>query len=143
VALTYALIDSGPLVSYYNKNDHWHSTARHFFETFRGSLISTESVATEVMWLLNSNWQVQNEFLSDLHKKLYQIEALIPDDFKYIAELNEKYKDLPGDFADLSIVALSHRLAINNVVSLDSDFDIYKRYGKQPFNQLFPKWRKK
>lgn len=138
--LTEALIDSGPLVAYYNRNDKWHSVAQIFFETFKGRLITSEPVATEVMYLLDANWQVQNEFLSDLNRELYHIESLIVTDFKYIAELNEKYSDLPGDFADLSIVALSARLQLQNVVSLDADFDIYRNLGNKSFTQLFPKW---
>jgi predicted nucleic acid-binding protein len=137
--LTEALIDAGPLVAYYNQGDKWHTTTKKFFEIFKGKLITSEPVSTEVMWLLSSDWRVQNEFLSDLYNELYQIRPLIPADFKYIAELNEKYKDLPGDFADLSIVAISERLGIQNVVSLDSDFDVYRQYRKKTFKQLFPK----
>ena len=136
-----ALIDSGPLVAYYNGSDKWHSDARAFFETFKGRLITSEPVATEVMYLLEKNRRVQNEFLSDLSKELYTIESLVVTDFKYIAELNEKYKDLPGDFADLSIVALSERLGLRNVVSLDADFDVYRNLGNKPFVQLFTKWK--
>ena len=139
MTLSAALIDAGPLVAYYNKNDKWHNTSRAFFEAFKGKLITSEPVSTEVMWLLNADWRVQNEFLNDLQKELFVLASLIPADFKYIAELNEKYKDLPGDFADLSIVAVSERLALLNVVSLDADFDIYRAYGKKRFVQLFPK----
>lgn len=140
MALTLALIDAGPLVAYYHKGDKWHKTARKFFETYRGKLVTSVAVTTEVMWLLSNDWRVQNEFLKDLQNELYELESLIPQDFKYIAELNEKYKDVPGDFADLTILALSQRLNVMNVVSLDADFDIYRAYGKRPLKQLFPKW---
>ncbi|MBC7997654.1 MAG: PIN domain-containing protein [Leptolyngbya sp.] len=139
MAFTEAFIDAGPLVAYYNKGDNWHKTAENFFETFKGKLITSEPVATEVMWLLSADWRVQNEFLMDLQKELFLVASLTVPDFRYIAELNEKYKDLPGDFADLSIVALSQRFEVFNVVSLDSDFDIYRSYGKKAFRQLFPK----
>ncbi len=140
MALTVALIDSGPLVAYYNKGDKWHITARKFFESFKGKLITSVAVATEVMWLLNQDWRVQNEFLYDVQKELYIVENLVPSDFKYIAELNEKYRNVPGDFSDLTIIALSERLGLLNVVSLDADFDIYRSYENKPFKQLFPKW---
>lgn len=134
-----ALIDSGPLIAYYNGGDKWHSTAKKFFEDFIGQVFTSEPVTTEVMWLLSSDRLAQNEFLSDLAKNLYTVESLESGDYRLIAELNEKYKDVPADFADLSIVALSVRLGIRDVVSLDSDFDIYRSAGV-PFTQLFPKW---
>ncbi len=139
MALTVALIDAGPLVAYYNRGDKWHSAAQKFFEIFKGKLVTSEPVVTEVMWHLSTDWRVQNAFLGDLQRELYTVASLSPLDFKYIADLNEKYKDLPGDFADLSVVALSERFQILDVVSLDADFDIYRAYGKKKFVQLFQK----
>jgi uncharacterized protein len=136
---TVALIDSGPLMAYYNRGDKWHLIAQKFFEKFKGILITSEPVVTEVMYLLEGDRRVQNEFLSDLSQELYSVKPLVVTDFRYIAELNEKYQDLPGDFADLSIVALATRLDILNVISLDADFDVYRSFGKR-FTQLFPKW---
>lgn len=135
-----ALIDAGPLIAYYDKTDQSHAAARRFFENFRGHLLVSEPVCTEVMWLLKSSWRVQNEFLSDLRKGLYQLVNLEIADLEQIAILNEKYQNVPADFADLSLVAISARLKINKVVSLDSDFDIYRACGGKAFKQLFPKW---
>lgn len=140
--LTIALIDAGPLVAYYNESDKWHVSAQKFFESYKGKLVTSVAVATEVMWLLSGDWRVQNEFLNDLQNELYEVESLNSQDFRYIAELNKKYRDVPGDFADLTIIALSHRLNLENVVSLDADFDIYRAYAKKPFKQLFPKWKR-
>ena len=61
-----------------------------------------------------------------MQKELIAVASLAPVHFKYIAELNAKYCDRPGDFADLSIVALSARFGFLNVVSLDADFDVYR-----------------
>lgn len=137
--LVRALIDAGPLVAYYNKGDKWHAQAQKFFENFRGQLLTTEPVATEVLWQLSADWRVQNEFLADLQKQLYEAVPLEASDYECIAALNEKYNDLPADFADLSIVAICKRMKILNVVSLDADFDVYRAYGKTSFTQLFQK----
>jgi predicted nucleic acid-binding protein len=89
------------------------------------------------MWLLSSNWRTHNEFLLDLAKELYECVSLLPQDFTRIAELNAQYADFPGDFSDLSLIAISERLNITAIASLDSDFDIYRRYRKQPFERIF------
>ncbi len=99
--------------------------------------MTTHSCVTEVMWLLSSSWQTQNEFLLDVSKELYECIPLLPPDFIRIAELNAQYADLPGDFADLSLVAISERLNISAIATLDSDFDIYRRYRNQPFDRIF------
>ncbi|PSN19718.1 hypothetical protein C7271_05855 [filamentous cyanobacterium CCP5] len=46
--------------------------------------------------------------------------------------LNAQYADLPGDFSDLALVAISERLGIAAIATLDKDFDIYRRYRKRP-----------
>jgi len=88
------------------------------------------------MWLLKSNYRVQNEFLIDLSKGLYYVEPLQHRDFACIADLNTKYADLPGDFADLSLIAIAERLNLEEVVSLDADFNVYRRYKKHGFKRI-------
>ena len=131
------LIDSGILTAYYSAADNYHLQVCRFLEGCTSQLVTTHSCVTEVMWLLSSNWRTQNEFLLDLAKELYECMPLLPQDFTRIAELNAQYADLPGDFADLSLIIISERLNIGAIATLDSDFDIYRRYRKQPFERIF------
>jgi uncharacterized protein len=131
------LIDSGVLTAYYSAADNYHLQVCHWLESCTSRLITTHSCVTEVMWLLSSNWRTQNEFLLDIAKELYECVPILPQDFTQIAELNAQYADLPGDFADLSLIAISERLNIAAIATLDSDFDIYRRYRKQPFDRIF------
>ena len=131
------LVDTGLLVAFYDAADQYHEAVVQFFATCTSQLITTVGCVTEVMWLLASNWQVQNEFLAHLADEVYCCEQLIPKDFARIAELNAQYADLPGDFSDLALVSLSERLDIAAIATLDKDFDIYRRYSKQPFERVF------
>lgn len=132
-----SIIDSGVLLAYYSANDKYHKQVSQFLESCTSRLVTTHSCVTEVMWLLSSSWQTQNEFLLDVSKELYECIPLLPQDFIRIAELNAQYADLPGDFADLSLVAISERLNISAIATLDGDFEIYRRYRNQPFDRIF------
>lgn len=131
------LVDSGILVAYYSSQDRYHQQVRVFFERCTSNLVTTVGCATEVMWLLGQYWRTQNEFLHDMATKLYECIPLLPEDFSRIAELNQQYADLPGDFADLSLIAISERLNIPAIATLDSDFDVYRRYRNQAFERAF------
>ncbi|NMG18629.1 type II toxin-antitoxin system VapC family toxin [Brasilonema bromeliae] len=131
------LADSGFLFAYYSARDKHHQQVRRFFERCTSNLVTTPICIAEVMWLLSSDWRTQNEFLLDVAKGLYECEQLLPQDFSRIAELNATYRDLPGDFADLSLIVISERLDIAAIATLDSDFDIYRRYRKKPFERVF------
>lgn len=95
-------------------------------------------LVTEALWPLGASVDVQNELLVDLAKELYQVEEPDPVDFAKIADLNSKYRNVPADFADLSLIVVSERLGLTDIVTLDSDFDIYRRLRNKPFKRLFP-----
>ena len=54
-----------------------------------------------------------------------------------IAELNAQYADLPGDFSDLALIAISERLNIAAIATLDHDFDFIVAIGNNPSNESF------
>lgn len=131
------LVDTSLLVAYYDAGDEYHASVRNFFASCTSELVTTSSCVTEVMWLLAPDWQLQNNFLSAVANNIYKCEPLLPTDFTRIVELNTQYADLPGDFADLSLIAISERLNIAAIATLDKDFDIYRRDRRQPFDRVF------
>lgn len=131
------LIDTGLIVAFYNPADRHHKSVVDFLAGCDSQLVTTVGCVTESMWLLACNWRLQNALLRHLAQEIYVSMPLLVDDFSRIAELNEQYADLPGDFSDLSLVSISERLDIAEIATLDKDFDIYRRYRKQPFNRIF------
>ena len=75
----------------------------------------------------------QNHLLGAVSRGGIAVIDLLPEDYARIAELNERYADLPGDFADLTLVTISERLDVAEILSLDSDFDVYRRFRREPF----------
>lgn len=127
------LIDTSAFVAYYNRADKSHSLVYEFFSECESQLITPTSCMTETMWMLRFNYRVQNAFLSAFWADIYIHESLTNRDLQRIAKLNEKYADRKPDFADLSLVAVSERLNIPAIATLDKDFQVYRRYRNQPF----------
>lgn len=134
---SYFLVDTGILVALFNKNDNYHLQVYSFLKNSPAVMVTTVACITETMHLLPRNWKVQNDLLLMISQGIIECEHLQPEDFTRIAELNIQYADLPGDFADLALIAISERLEINAIATLDSDFDVYRRYRKQPFLRVF------
>ncbi|MBJ7899589.1 MAG: PIN domain-containing protein [Cyanobacteria bacterium RI_101] len=111
------ITDSGIFIAYYSANDNYHQAVVNFFEQCSSDLVTTTPCITEVMYLLSHDNRAQNEFLHDLSHKLYKIIPLLAQDFARIRQLNEQYTDLPGDFADLSLITISERLNISTLHS--------------------------
>lgn len=137
-----ALIDAGPIVAYFDQSDQWHINASGFIDSFIGHLITTTPVVTEVMWHLRVDHRVQNEFLYRISLGVIHDESLTRVDFARIAELNAQYADHPADFADLSLLAIAERLDVDRIVSIDREFDFYRRrrgHKLVPLKRILPR----
>jgi predicted nucleic acid-binding protein len=120
------LIDAGPLIAYFDQSDQWHRSLSVFIDALTEQLVTTTAVITEVMWHLQSDFRVQNEFLFRVATGAIQDEPLTKEDFARITELNIQWADQGADFADLSLLAIAERLDIDAIVSTDGEFDIYR-----------------
>jgi predicted nucleic acid-binding protein len=65
---------------------------------------------------------------------LYEITL---NDMPRIVELIRKYADRPMDFADATLVTAAERTGIHEIISIDSDFDIYRLMSKLPICNVF------
>ncbi len=54
-----------------------------------------------------------------------------------ITALMDKYRDVPMDFADASLVAVAERKDLDTIFTVDSDFHIYRIGGGRAF-QIAP-----
>ena len=135
------LIDSGILLSYYQQQEPLHQAVIAFFDQNTAQLITSPICIAEVLWLLGNPGNpavlaAQNHLLTAVSRGGIEAINLLPEDYARVAELNGRYADLPGDFADLTLVCLSERLDIAEILTLDSDFDVYRRFRKQPFCRI-------
>ena len=89
------------------------------------------------MYLLDFSIDVQTDFLRWVKAGAIDLVAIDDDDLERTIELVEKYRDLPADFADASLVAQAERLRIDEIASIDRDFAIYRLKGRKTFRNIF------
>ena len=120
------LVDSGPLIALFDRDDAHHRTVLQYMSTFRGSLVTTWPVLTEVLYMLDFHPQVPVDFLrwvEDGGVTLFQLESL---HLSRARQLLEKYRDLPSDLADVSLLIASEDAGIDKILTIDSDFSVYR-----------------
>ncbi len=130
------LIDAGPLIALFDKNDKYHKLVRKFLKDYKGRLITTWSVMTEVTHLLDFNVNIQIDFLKWIDRGAVQIANLEENHLKRIIELWEKYSDVPMDLADASLLVASEIIGIKNIITIDSDYYIYRIKGGHALKNL-------
>lgn len=127
------LIDSGPLIALFDRNDKYHLASVEFIKNNRSELITTIASITETLHLLDFSRNAQIDFLSWVNTGALNIEQITANDFARIKELTIKYSDLPMDFADACLVFLGEKFNISSIATIDRDFDIYRLKDKETF----------
>ena len=130
------LIDSGPLIALFDRNDKYHLASVEFIKNNNNELVTTLASVTETLHLLDFNRQAQIDFLGWINAGAITLESITSDDLQRIKELTIKYSDLPMDFADACLVCLGEKLNISAIATIDRDFDVYMLKGKRPFTTL-------
>ncbi|MDF1875211.1 PIN domain-containing protein [Sulfurimonas sp. SAG-AH-194-I05] len=130
------IIDSGPIIALFDKSDNYHMQILTFMKSFRGELITSWSVLTEVSHMLSFNLQVQIDFLKWIEIGAIHIYDIPQKEIFTIRTMMEKYLDIPMDLADATLMYIANKENIKNIISIDSDFDIYRTLKKQNLNNL-------
>ena len=130
------IIDSGPLIALFDSSDKYHKTVLKFMEDFQGELITTWAVVTEVTHMLDFNLKVQIDFLKWIELGGITIYDINKKDLSSIILMMSKYTNVPMDLADSSLMLVAQNYNIKDIISIDSDFDIYRTLKKQSLNNL-------
>ena len=131
------VIDSGPLIALFDKDDRYHERAREFIKNFKGELLTNYAVITEATHLLDFSVRAQTDLLQWILDGGISVMEILADDLVRIMEIMRKYSDLPGDFADATLIALCERFIIKEIASIDKDFTVYRLKDKQGFKNVF------
>jgi uncharacterized protein len=130
------LIDAGPIIALFNKDDTYHKVVKEFLKTYKGTLITSWPVVTEASHMLDFNVQVQIDLFKWIRLGGVLIEEVKINDIDRIIALSEKYSDIPMDLADASLVVLSEKLNIKEIITIDSDYYIYRTIEKEMIKNI-------
>ncbi len=136
--MTRIVIDTGPLVAYFNKRDRWHRWAAEQMTTFSAPLITCEPVLTEACFLIHRAGGRPADLIRKLDQGVLEIALDLGREARTIEVLLKRYEDTPMSLADACLVRISEQIADCCLFTLDSDFDHYRRNGRQLIPLLRP-----
>ena len=131
------LIDAGPLIALFDKDDTYHKAVIKFMSSFKGLLVTTWPVITEVLHMLDFNVNTQLDFLKWIEKGGLTIQSFSQEEVSRLIDLSQKYSNVPMDFADATLILISELKNIKQIITLDSDFYIYKNIRKEFLENIF------
>ena len=101
-------------------------------------LLTCEAVIAESCFLL-CNLSGSSRTVAELiHRKIIEIPFRLEAHAQSLAMLLDKYSDVPMSLADACLVRMSELYENSLVFTLDHDFKLYRRHGRQVIAALMP-----
>lgn len=125
------LADTGPIVAYLNRRDRSHRWAVELFGRLRPPLFTCEAVLAEACFLLQTIKGGEAAVLALVKRGVLVPEFRVIDHVSSVAALMAKYADVPMALADACLVRMSELYDDCEIATLDSDFVVYRRHGRQ------------
>jgi uncharacterized protein len=133
------IIDSGFLVALMDSRDFHHQRALPFANSSDEGWITTWPVLTESFHMLATRVHMDCAIglFDDVTSGVLQVWDLPVTSTKHMQSLLRKYKTLPMDFADASLVLLAEHLGSGRILTTDQrDFGAYRWKNRKPFEDV-------
>ncbi|MHC0430951.1 type II toxin-antitoxin system VapC family toxin [Streptomyces sp. O3] len=113
------VLDTGPLVAFFNAKDKHHTRCAAFFSQLRGRKLLPSTVLAEVSWQLEHWPRLEAAFIEHVAKGTFELVNLAPEDLLRVSELITRYADLPLGAVDASVVTVAERYGADRIATID------------------------
>lgn len=132
------LLDTGPLVASLNRRDRFHEWTKDQLAQIRPPLLTCEAVLAEACFLLRDLPGGGKPVAELVARRVLVIPFRVDAHATSLADLLEKYSNIPMSLADACLVRMSELREDSLVFTIDRDFRLYRRHGRQVIPTLMP-----
>lgn len=132
------LLDTGPLVAFLNRQDDYHDWAESQLSDVSPPMMTCEPVLSEACFLVRRIRGGPQRVVDLVRRQALVTPFRLDDHATRIADLLARYSDVPMSLADACLVRMSEVYTESVVMTLDSDFRVYRRNGRQVIPTIMP-----
>jgi predicted nucleic acid-binding protein len=133
-----AIVDTGPLVALFDRAERHHRWVAERFDQLEAPLLVCEAVLAEAMYLLARFPKAQDAVLELVENGALRVAFRIDEHIGALRQLLRKYRDTPMSLADACIVRMAEIHDRHAVLTLDSDFLVYRKRGRASLPLIHP-----
>jgi predicted nucleic acid-binding protein len=137
-AVTAAIVDTGPLVAFFDRAERHHHWVVERIEVLEAPLLVCEPVLAETMYLLAGHAKAEATILELLNDGALRIAFRIDEHAGVLRKLLQKYRNVPMSLADACIVRMAELYDQHAILTLDSDLLIYRKHGRSALPLMHP-----
>lgn len=132
------IVDTGPLVALLNRSDHAHAWVMQTLPTIAPPLITCEAVLTEASFITRNLPGARAALIEMVDEGFLSIGMHVEDHHSALLAMVKRYAKVPMSLADACLVRLAELRPQSLVMTLDNDFSVYRKNGRQVIGVLRP-----
>lgn len=132
------LVDTGPLVAALNGADQYHDWVIEQLHELRGPMLTCEALLSEALVLMRRIPRGAAGLWSMLEGEGLAVKFSLAEEATAVAKIMLKYADVPMSLADACLVRMSELNTDQKVLTLDRDFQLYRRHRHRRLPLLLP-----
>ncbi len=134
-----AIVDTGPLVALLDRRERHHGWSVEQARNLAPPLLVCEPVLVEASYLLAQLPPAQDALFALIEKGALRIAFHLEEHLQEIQGLRKKYHDRPISLADACLVRMAEVFDDHHVLTLDSDFAVYRKHGRKSLALIHPR----
>lgn len=132
------LIDTGAIVALLDRSERHHAACVETLARLASPLVTCEAVIAESCYLMRRLPGAAEAVLENVVKGVFRIPFELTGAARQIQRILRKYQDQQIDLADACLIHLAGEVRSGVILTLDSDFEVYRWGGNRPFERLLP-----
>jgi predicted nucleic acid-binding protein len=132
------LADTGPLVAWLVERDQHHEWAVQQFEGLTVGLLTCEAVLTEASLIIHYHNGDPSVIVELVNRGILKVSFSVENESEVLFRLMRRYRSVPMSLADACLVRMSEIFEDSQLLTTDSDFEIYRRFGRRAIPTIMP-----
>lgn len=132
------ILDTGVLIAYLMPKDKFHTWAVSQLSQISAPVLTNEAVITEACFLAQRIHNGQETILKLIKQGHIIIPFNLSQEIEAIENLMKRYASVPMSLADACLVRMSEMYENSQILTLDSDFTIYRKQRNQTIPAIMP-----
>jgi predicted nucleic acid-binding protein len=132
------LLDTGPLLTFLAEGLEHHDWVCAQWASIPSPMLTCEPVFTEAAFLLEREGLAADPLFVLMERGVIRVGLHVEEHQAELRALMRRYQNRPMSLADACLVRMSEIYAGATVFTLDSDFLVYRRHGRNVLPVLMP-----
>ncbi len=132
------ILDTGVLVAILDQSDQYHNWSIKQWENIEKPLWTCEAVISESCFILQDVYGGEDAIMALVERGTIEINFNLNREIKLIRNLMKIYQSVPMSFADACLVRMTELILGSSILTIDSDFYIYRKNKKEVIDIIIP-----